>query len=207
MDFPDRLRLPFAFDPARLRADLRALDTDPWYDHAVRQNYSGQWDVLALRAAAGETHPVRIIVTPAGTTKFADQPALTRCPYFREVLAAFACPLHAVRLMRLTPGSVIKEHYDHELGIEDGHARIHVPVTTNPQVDFRLNGARVDMAEGSAWYLRLSDPHSVINGGTSDHIHLVSMWSPMTNWSICSAARPNPRRSPPDVRSTNSGRP
>lgn len=173
MSFPDRLRLPFAFDPVRLKADLAALHADPWYGHSVPQNYSGHWDVLALRAAAGETHPVRIIVVPAGTTKFADQPALARCPYVREVLAAFACPLQAVRLMRLTPGSVIKEHYDHELAIEDGFARIHVPVTTNPQVDFRLNGARVDMAEGSAWYLRLRDPHSVTNSGATDRIHLV----------------------------------
>jgi len=173
MRFPDRLRLPFAFDPARLKADLTALEAEPWYDHAVRQNFSGHWDVLALRAAAGETHPVRIIVVPPGTTNFADQPALSLCPYFREVLAAFACPLQAVRLMRLTPGSAIKEHYDHELGIEDGFARIHVPIATNPQVDFRLNGDRVDMAEGSAWYLRLRDPHSVVNGGTTDRIHLV----------------------------------
>jgi len=190
MNFPDRLRLPFAFDPARLNADLKALDADPWHDHAVRQNYSGNWDVLPLRAAAGETHPVRLVVVPPGTTKFADQPALSRCRYFREVVAAFACPVQAVRLMRLTPGSVIKEHYDHELGMEDGFARIHVPVATNPQVDFRLNGVRVDMVEGSAWYMRLRDPHSVVNGGTTDRIHLVI--DVVANAWLVDLFRPNP---------------
>jgi hypothetical protein len=29
------------------------------------------------------------------------------------------------------------------------------------------------MAPGSAWYLRLSDPHRVANRGTSDRVHLV----------------------------------
>jgi hypothetical protein len=29
------------------------------------------------------------------------------------------------------------------------------------------------MAPGSAWYLRLADPHRVVNRGTSDRVHLV----------------------------------
>jgi hypothetical protein len=29
------------------------------------------------------------------------------------------------------------------------------------------------MAPGSAWYLRLSDPHSVSNNGAADRVHLV----------------------------------
>ena len=87
--------------------------------------------------------------------------------------AAFPFPLGAVRLMKLTSGSVIKEHRDHDLAFESGAVRIHVPVTTNPQVDFLLNGERLDLREGTAWYLRLSDPHSVTNRGESDRVHLV----------------------------------
>ena len=39
----------------------------------------------------------------------------------------------------------------------------------------RLDRARVrcTMAAGSCWHLRLSDPHSVANGGTADRVHLV----------------------------------
>jgi hypothetical protein len=51
--------------------------------------------------------------------------------------------------------------------------RIHSPVVTNRDVDFRLNGRRVDMAPGSAWYLRLADPHSVANRGATSRVHLV----------------------------------
>jgi hypothetical protein len=75
--------------------------------------------------------------------------------------------------MRLTPGSVIKEHTDLDLGIESGAARIHVPVITNPDVEFLLNRTRVDMKEGQAWYLRLGDPHAVANRGITDRVHLV----------------------------------
>jgi len=75
--------------------------------------------------------------------------------------------------MRLAPGSVIKEHHDHDLSFEQGMVRIHIPVATNEGVDFRLNGARVAMPAGSSWYLRLSDPHSVANRGAADRVHLV----------------------------------
>jgi hypothetical protein len=75
--------------------------------------------------------------------------------------------------MRLGAGSVIKTHCDHDLDVEHGRARLHVPIATNPGVHFRLNGARVVLAEGECWYLRLSDPHSVTNGGDRDRVHLV----------------------------------
>ncbi len=75
--------------------------------------------------------------------------------------------------MRLAPGSVIKVHCDHDLAAEAGMARLHIPIMTNPGVDFRLNGTRVRIVAGSAWYLRLADPHSVANTGTTTRFHLV----------------------------------
>jgi len=173
MAYPDRLQLPLSFDPVLLRRDLEALSATPWTSHFVRQNYEGDWSVIPLRCTAGETHPIRMIYSDPTATDFIDTPFLDTCPYFRTVIAAFACPVRSVRLMRLTPGSVIKEHTDLDLGVESGTARIHVPVTTNPDVEFLLNRRRVDMKEGQAWYLRLGDPHAVANRGTSDRVHLV----------------------------------
>ncbi|MEJ2625872.1 MAG: hypothetical protein P8Z80_15465 [Pseudolabrys sp.] len=50
--FPDRLLLPLAFAPARLAADLAALQAD-WTAHFVTRNYDGDWSAVALRAPAG----------------------------------------------------------------------------------------------------------------------------------------------------------
>lgn len=170
---PDRLRLPFTFDPTLLARDLTNLSSTSWTRHYVRANYDGDWSAIALRGPAGEKHPLRQIYANPTCRTFADTPLLDACPYFREVMATFRCPLRTVRLMRLTPGSVVKEHFDHELGFEDGMVRIHIPVVTNDRVEFVLNGSRVVMAAGSCWYLRLSDPHSVANRGTEDRVHLV----------------------------------
>ncbi|TMJ06005.1 MAG: aspartyl/asparaginyl beta-hydroxylase domain-containing protein [Alphaproteobacteria bacterium] len=171
--FPDRLRLPFRFDPALLARDLARLSSATWVRHYVRQNYDGDWSVIALRAPAGETHPIRMINADPTCKSFIDTPLLDACPYFREVLASFKAPLRNARLMRLSAGSVIKEHEDLDLSFEDGKVRLHIPVLTNDDVAFLLNRSRVPLEAGSCWYLRLSDPHSVANRGTEDRVHLV----------------------------------
>jgi hypothetical protein len=173
MPLPDRLRLPFTFDADLLARDLDGLSAVGWTQHFVRQNYDGDWSVIPLRGKAGAKHPVMMIYSDPTCTDFADTPMLAACPYFRQVLDTFKTPLRAVRLMRLTPGSVIKEHNDLELSFEEGTVRIHVPVVTNAGVEFYLNRSRVVLDAGSAWYLRLSDPHSVVNRGSSDRVHMV----------------------------------
>jgi len=173
MRLPDRLRLPFTFDPERLATDLHGVSSAGWINHFVPQNYDGDWSVIPLRGKAGARHPVMMIYSDPACQDFEDTPMLAACPCFRQVLGTFEAPLQAVRLMRLTPGSVIKEHNDLELSFEEGTVRIHVPIVTNADVEFYLNRRRVVLEAGSAWYLRLSDPHSVANRGASDRVHMV----------------------------------
>lgn len=172
-DWPDRVRLPLTFDPAPLVSDIAALERRDWTEHFVKQNYDGEWSALPLRASATATHPIQMIYSAPGVTEFVDTPWRERMPAISAVIDAFDCPARTVRLMRLAAGSVIKEHEDLELDVADGYARVHVPVLTNPQVDFRLNGQQVTMRPGEAWYLRLADPHSVVNAGDTARVHLV----------------------------------
>ncbi len=173
MFFPDRLRLGLHFDPEQLSQDLSKAVAQGWRMQADRQVYDGEWQAIALRAAQGAKHPSALIFANPMADSFVDTEILRDCPYFREVLGRFETVLRSVRLMRLAAGAVIKEHRDSFLDVEDGTVRLHIPVVTNAQVDFRLNGRRIDMAPGTTWYLRVTDPHSVANRGTSDRVHLV----------------------------------
>ncbi len=161
------------FDPEPLVADLAALERHDWTAHYVPANYRGSWDILPLRAPVGAKHPIQMIFPNPSATEFFDTPFLNAAPAFKAVIAAFQCEAQTARLMRLSAGSTINEHRDHDLDAEMGTARIHIPVVTNDDVTFLLNQTRVAMAPGSAWYLRLADPHAVHNRGTSDRIHLV----------------------------------
>lgn len=172
-DLPDRLRLPLNFDAPRIAAEVARISEEDWIAHFVTQNYEGGWSILPLRCKAGATHPIMMAVSDPSASAFEETPWLKRSPYLQEVLGAFACPLQSVRLMRLDPGSRIKPHCDHDLDAALGQARLHVPVTSNPDVAFWLNGSQVHMQPGEAWYVRLSDTHSVDNPGTTARVHLV----------------------------------
>jgi hypothetical protein len=172
-DLPDRLRLPLAFDAGRLAEEVAQIAEDDWIAHFVPDHYEGGWSILPLRCKRGATHPILMAVSDPSATEFDDTPWLIRSPFLQEVLGAFPCPLLSVRLMRLDPGSRIKPHSDHDLDAVLGQARLHVPVTSNPDVAFWLNGTRAVMQPGETWYLRLSDTHSIDNQGTTARVHLV----------------------------------
>jgi hypothetical protein len=164
-------RLSLSFDPARLQADLDGIVAGEFVPHFNTAYYKGDWSAVPLRSVGGRID--QIYPDPTKKTEFADTPLLGRCPYIREVLATITCPQQSVRFLRLKAGSIIKEHRDYELGFEDGEVRLHIPVRTNPEVFFKLDGQRVIMGEGECWYNNLSLPHSVENRGTTDRVHLV----------------------------------
>lgn len=172
-NLPDRLRLPLAFDAVRMAAEVAQIADADWIAHFVADNYEGRWSILPLRCKRGATHPILMAVSDPSAIAFEDTPWLARSPYLADVLSAFACPLLSVRLMRLDPGSRIKPHADHDLDAKLGQARLHVPITSNPDVRFWLNGTQAVMQPGETWYLRLSDTHSIDNPGLSTRVHLV----------------------------------
>ncbi len=186
--YPDRVRLPMAFDPALLEADLERLEAADWTPHFVTRNYSGDWSAMPLRAPAGAEHPILMLSAHPGVAAFADAPPLRGAPYLRDVLARLECPLQTVRLMRLGAGSSILEHTDPGLCAEEGTVRLHIPIRTNPQVRFCVNRRPVAMRPGELWYLRLSDVHSVENGGATDRVHLV-IDAAMNPWLAAELAR------------------
>jgi len=177
----DRIKLPLSFDPKLLKEDLARFRSSDWIRHFVKQNYEGDWSVIPLRGPATATHPVMMIYPDPICSEFADTPFLENSQYFPKVLQSLRCPLQAARLMKLSAGSRIKDHTDLDLAAEDGMARLHIPIQTNDEVDFRLNGRRVVLKEGECWYLRLSDPHSVKNGGETDRVHIV-IDAKVNNW-------------------------
>lgn len=164
-------RLPFHFDAAALRADADGLDAADWVPHFNTAYYEGDWSGAALRSVGGVAR--QLYPDPAATVPYADTHLLALCPAVGAALAAFRCPLLAVRFLRLGPGSRIREHRDYNLGLEDGEVRVHVPVSTGPGVEFLLDGERIDMVEGEAWYLDLNHRHAVENRGDRPRVHLV----------------------------------
>lgn len=165
-----KLKLPFVFDADALKADLEKFSNEDWTPHFNQSYYEGDWSGIALRSPK-DAH---LSIYPDPTAEsFEETAAMNRCSYIPEVLKSFECELETVRFLRLGAGARILEHRDYKLGFEDGVARIHIPIETNPQVTFKLGGEILKMEEGEAWYLNFNLPHSVENNGVKDRVHLV----------------------------------
>jgi len=170
MTMPDRVRLPLDFDAVALAAEVDALAPDAWTPHFNQAIYQGDWSGVALRSPGGRDSTLYADPT---APEFGDTPIAEGCPAVAGALARLRCPLTTVRLLALGPGASIAEHADYWLAFEDGEVRLHIPVVTDPAVEFVLDGRRVDMQPGECWYLNLNLPHRVANHSSVRRVHLV----------------------------------
>ena len=165
------LKFPLQFDEERLVADLSRAMEAQWIPHFNTGGYVGNWKAVSLYAANGNEQ--NIFAHLQDQSSITETPLMKECLYFKEVLDSFKFPVLSVRLLRLEAGAEIKPHTDHELGYEDGQFRLHIPIVTNPGIEFILDGERLTMLPGECWYTNVNFVHSVANRGTIDRVHLV----------------------------------
>lgn len=168
----DRIKLPFKFDVEKMQAEINAIGFKDFI----------YYDSIPLRSPAYMVDPSLPAPPPAedfadgSWTDWLDVPTLKKCPYILSVIDFFRAntTVNLVRLLRLAPGAVVKEHTDPTLALEEHKSmiRLTIPIFTNDQVTFYLNKTPVPMQPGECWYLRLKDPHSITNEGTTQRINL-----------------------------------
>jgi hypothetical protein len=162
--------LPFSFDEQKLLHDLEICLGSEWPKHHNTNDYAGSWTSIALRSPSGKANDT---YAHSQDETFTDTELMEKCDYFRSIIDSFKCKKETVRLLRLAPGSMIKEHCDRGEAYEYGVFRVHVPVTTEEQVFFTIDGQKLHMAAGECWYASFHLPHSVQHHGQKDRIHLV----------------------------------
>ncbi len=163
------LRLPFSFDIGRLQEEVGKIRDAEWIAHANTSAYEAEWRCAPLRSVEGRTD--HILSLPG--MHYEDTALLRRCPYVREVLEAFECEKTSVRLMELGPGSHINPHRDKGTSFEEGVIRLHIPIFTEPEAIFIIEGEEVHFSAGEAWYLNAGCTHSAHNGSNRPRIHLM----------------------------------
>lgn len=164
-------RLPLCFDAAAMAREAAALPADAWTSHFNADYHDGGWSGVALRAPAGDA--ARLYPDPNTEQPYLDTPLRASCPAVDAALREFGSALRSARLLKLAPGGCIREHRDYGLSMENGEARLHVPISSEDGVEFYLDGELMPMEPGECWYLDLDRPHRVQNLGHSDRVHLV----------------------------------
>lgn len=169
---PDRVKLPFSFDVAKMRADIEAMNLGAFI----------YYDSLPLRSPAHMVDPSLPHPPPPddyadGTwTEWKNTSLLEQSPYLSEIVAFFQqhTRVTLVRILRLEAGQEVREHTDPTLGlhIERSVIRLTIPVFVKDEVTFYLNNKPVEMEPGECWYMNLTDPHRIVNASDAQRINI-----------------------------------
>ena len=167
-------RFPVKIDLQRLRDELATLEGGHWLSHYDNALADG-WTTIPLSTHDGSADNEES--QRVGTWgKYKTTEYLDRLPYFKEILEAFNCPFGRVRIMKLMPGSIIREHRDTYEEVSDyafGQVRLHIPIVTNDKVVFTVDGKQIQMKAGRLYYVNFSKKHYVRNDGAEARTHLV----------------------------------
>lgn len=142
-----------------------------WTQHFNTAFYEGSWSGIALRSPEQKRHPLS--AGEGNGQTFRDEAILEQLPYTKQIIDSIATEKYSIRYLKLKAGSEIKLHQDYDMIFWDGMVRLHIPVVTNDQVLFEIDGQAVPMQRGECWFADFSKPHRVINKGLTDRIHLV----------------------------------
>lgn len=170
------------------------LGSEPWAQHYSNYNKRQSWTAFALRGY--DAADPGFIIKPAEMNRAwkAENPgrlnatcgdtiAFQHFPTVAKVTARLPGAPQRIRLMRLASGNgELTRHadiVDPEAGTANGKtARIHIPIQSPPECKFLgwgLDGKKIErrFAPGDLCYLDTRKPHSVVNPGALDRIHLV----------------------------------
>ena len=154
---PDRLKLEWEFDAEKLKQDTLTIVSNlvqPFYIY-----YSAV--------------PLLNDIKDPQNHDFSSSKMLEGCSYLQEIFKKFKTEITSVRLMRLEGGGEVKEHCDPTLdAVHREVVRLTLPIYSDDNVVFYLNQSEVPMKPGELWYMKLSDPHRVLNNGQIERINM-----------------------------------
>ena len=188
------IRLPLSFDVDRMQAEVDAIPESEWRPHP--QGHPGN-SALPLTAVGGDPLDDGVAGPMLPT------PHLARCEYLQQVLASFETVIGRSRLMRLAGESEATLHSDTNYYWAE-RVRIHVPVRTDPAIEFVCNGKSAHMGAGEAWIFDAWQLHNVLNPTGGARVHLVldtvgsaAFWELVDRGSVRSASNIRAPRPPP----------
>jgi hypothetical protein len=166
-----RLRASDWIDADRIVAETKKIATQLVGLESVGlgRYHDRGWSAIGLISHEGNPHELKWL-----PGKYVKTPVLTLAPYLESIIDSFQCDKQRVRLMALQPGKNIYWHYDGSESIDTNiNARLHIPIITNPGVQFQICHEDQIWRPGELWYGDFSFPHRLRNGGRAERIHLV----------------------------------
>lgn len=173
MQMPVPITKLFEFPVDAILAALPDADDPLWDEFAARQNafrVHSQTRSIPFRW----TNPTSSDAHPIVTVPLATPPALAEAvtQFLDRIRDHYAGRVVIAVLAELAPGGDILPHRDSG-PIHARTHRCHLPIVTNPDVDFLIDGEVFHLEPGQAYEVDNLRGHAVKNRGTGRRVHLV----------------------------------
>lgn len=156
------IRLPLRFDVARLKKELAYFDHQAWMPHP--NGLTGNSAMPLISRGGGDNDDFH------GSMEITSH--LRRCEYMQQVIGSFGEVFGRSRLMKLEAGCEVSAHTDTNHHWHS-RVRIHIPITTYPEVVFHCGKSALHMREGECWIFDAWQQHKVVNASAETRVHLV----------------------------------
>ncbi len=156
------IRLPLRFDVEQLKRELAIFDQQAWMPHPNGLTGNSAMPLISRGGGDNDQFHGSMEITPH----------LRRCNYIQQVIGSFGEVFGRSRLMKLEAGCEVSAHTDTNYHWHS-RVRIHIPITTYPEVIFHCGESALHMQEGECWIFDAWQQHKVVNGSAETRVHLV----------------------------------
>jgi len=179
MDIDEPLRELGAIDTTALRAAILGQEDVAWHEDESRQEsfyVHDQTRSIVLLSLDDTAWPDRNVRKGPGWERLAD----VAVPLMQEIIKKHypvGGDLIRAVVASLKAGENIKAHSDVHQSFHCAH-RIHVPISTNPDVWFTIRGRPFQLRVGQAYEINNQKQHSVVNKGVEERITFIFDYIP-----------------------------
>ena len=162
-----------------LQQAVLGLEEAAWRDQQYRQDtyeVHRQTESIVMVFTDGSGWPSIEVHKEAGWDWLAE----TAAPLMNDIIKNHLEPEGVIiRAMaaRMAPGAVIRPHRDSHPSFHASH-RIHIPLATNRQVRFTIDGRPYKFEVGRAYEINNQLTHSVMNKGAEHRVHFIFDYLP-----------------------------
>lgn len=156
------IQLPYSFDIEQLQKEVAQFSPGAWMQHPSRMDGNSAVPLVSVDGKDNDYFSGQMLPTPH----------LQRCNYIKQIMGNFDEVIARSRLMRLAPGCQVKTHVDFNYHWYS-RVRIHIPITTAPNVIFYCGDKNIHMSAGECWIFDSWRAHKVVNNSEQDRVHLV----------------------------------
>ena len=160
------IKFDFQFDTEKILHELRTIEKSFNTIHSIKikeNDLKGLHLITPLSNGEKDKRGFSYQITPE----------LDKSPYLQSVLDTFQCDKFTFRIHNLVSKGRIELHRDTGSGLLSNIVRIHIPVTTNDDIYFYVDGKRVIMKNGECWFANITLPHEVENRSNNDRLQLM----------------------------------